>query len=832
MPATTHVRAKSGLALLVTAGLVVIAAIAFLTLNVQNEIRQLGSAQSDNVQWSLAQAEVEFLEYARLLEQEPVDVDELTRRFDVFYSRITTVQNASVFSALRAHEDTEEEIAEIVAFLDQSAAIIDAGEAAVRAQVATLRTLADDTRFTVRLLAKSGLEVFSQASDAQRTEVAQTLTQLAIALAVLIGALFIGVIYLNRLNARIAGRERAQAQTAMRLNTVISTSLDAVIVSDEKGRIIEFNPAAETTFGYRAADVMGKSIGAIIVPDHLRDAHEAGMERMQRGGARHVVGKGRVQLDGKRASGDTFPVELALQSAKTDDGEIFIAFLRDISKRVGNEKALVEARDRALAGEKLKTDFLATMSHEIRTPLNGLLGNLSLLRDTRLTKEQDRYLGYMESSGRLLMSHISDVLDITRYDAGKLDTRREPVNLTALIEDIIDNQSSTAVENETSLDWGWDGNPMHWIVSDHDRLQHVMMNLIGNAVKFTRRGKVSVTAQVRQEDDKDVLRLEVADTGTGISEDLVGQIFDDFVVGDTTRNREVGGTGLGLGIAKRFVQALGGDISVVSTPGKGSTFTVTLPVVPAQPPADAEEPLRTSATSRPLRVLLVEDNEVNRIVARTMIKTDGHKVVEAHDGQQGADLAAHHPFDLIFMDINMPVMDGREATRRIRAEGGASAQTPIVALTANAMASDQSALLQDGMNAILTKPLSREALRKTLVDHAAAERHPAPDLVNVAHSAETRQALGEQAFATLLSRFTQEVDDLVDWLHSDAAQDHHEIASRSHKTAGSAAVFGAIELRDRLKAIESSAKCGESDTLREDINALPTVWNQTKPLLR
>ncbi|HKK97726.1 MAG TPA: ATP-binding protein, partial [Marivita sp.] len=696
-----------------------------------------------------------------------------------------------------------------------------------------LRAAAEDIRPTVRLLAKSGLSIFAMASDEQRELVARTMTQLAVALAALIGALFVAILFLQQLNRRLTTRERQQFQIASRMNTVISTSLDAVIVSDEDGRILEFNPAAEAIFGHHAEDVLGMDIGDIIVPDHLRDAHHMGMERMRQSGERRVVGKGRVQLEGKRANNETFPVELALQSAKTDDGkEMFIAFLRDISHRVANEKELVAARDKALAGEKLKTDFLATMSHEIRTPLNGLLGNMNLLRDTKLSKEQDRCLGYMESSGRLLMSHISDVLDITRYDAGKLDTRREPVNITDLLEDIIDNQSGTATDNETSLEWGWSGDAMHWIVSDHDRLQHVMMNLIGNAVKFTKRGKVSVTAEVEDDGGQHLLRLSVRDTGVGIDDTLVDRIFDDFVIGNTKRNREVGGTGLGLGIAKRFVQALGGTITVESALGKGSTFTVVLPVEEAQPPHKQTPPSHTPKSDRPLRVLVVEDNEVNRVVARSMIEADGHSVVEAHDGLEGTELAMKQAFDLIFMDINMPVMDGRTATRTIRASGGASAQKPIVALTANAMASEQASLLEDGMNAILTKPLSRNALREVLAHHGATQPAPAatapPKMVDPAHSAETRHAIGAQAFAKLTSRFAQEVDDLLDWFGSQDRHDVLEVAARSHKVAGSAAVFGAVALRDTLKSIEAAAKTGDTAALQDKMTTLPDIWAKTR----
>jgi CheY-like chemotaxis protein/anti-sigma regulatory factor (Ser/Thr protein kinase) len=405
------------------------------------------------------------------------------------------------------------------------------------------------------------------------------------------------------------------------------------------------------------------------------------------------------------------------------------------------------------------------------------------------------------------------------------------VNVSALLEDIVDNQSGTAMDNETALTWGWDGRPMPWITSDHDRLQHVMMNLIGNAVKFTRRGKVSVTARVDRIDGHDMLRLEVADTGIGIDADLVDHVFDDFVVGSSARNREVGGTGLGLGIAKRFVQALGGTIAVESVPGQGSTFTVTLPVTEAEPlDASAPEPVARLA-GRALRILLVEDNEINRVVAREMIEAEGHSVVEAHDGQQGLDRAVAEAFDLIFMDINMPVMDGRTATRQIRAQGGASARVPIVALTANAMAGDQSDLLADGMDAVLTKPLSRDALRAVLAERSAPAPGTVTGLVDRAQSAETRQALGAQTFVKLIARFAQEVDDLVDWLGSDAAQDYLEVAARCHKVAGSAAVFGAVGLREQLKQIETAAKTGQTDALRAAMAGLPQVWTDTRPRL-
>lgn len=828
MPADKPARANTGRIFAIVAGLVAVAAIALLTYNVSREIRLLSSARSDNVQWALAQTQVEFLEFVQQVNKDPVDLALLRQEFDVFFSRVTTIGQASVFEDLRADPASSKLLDELIVFLDHSVSIIDADDDDLIARLPELTSTTSEIRPVVRSLGNSGLELFAQAADDQRVEVARTLKQLAFALAALIGILTMAIVYLNRLNARIYRREREVQQTATRMQKVLSTSLDGVIICNSNGAILKFSPAAEEIFGHLEQDVLGREIGSVIVPDHMRNAHDAGMERMRAKGEKRVVGKGRVKLEAKHSDGSIFPVELAIQEATTEEGDIFIAFLRDISQSVADEAELVAARDKALASEKMKTDFLSTMSHEIRTPLNGLLGNMNLLRDTTLDTNQDRYVGYMETSGRLLMSHISDVLDITRYDAGKLNTRSEPVNISALLQDIIDNQGSTAIKNETSLAWAWSGAKVDWVSSDHDRLQHVMMNLIGNAVKFTKRGEVTVSIENVGESDRAILLIKIADTGPGMTDELAERVFDDFVTGNTAYDRDVGGTGLGLSIAKRFVNALGGEIGVDSVVGKGSTFWVELPVNKAEPPEDTQDEVIALLPGKSLNVLLVEDNEINRIVAGEMLLAEGHTVVEAHDGRQGFDLAQATKFDLILMDISMPVLDGRAATRMIRSESGASTDTPIIALTANAMAEEQEEFIKDGMNGILTKPLSREALRGLLRQTQASTKDEGAPLVNHSHSAETRDALGEETFVKLRSRFVGEVEELHAWFGSDEVQDFLEVASRSHKVAGSAAVFGADQLRETLKAIEISAKKGDSQAIKEQISALGPIWLRTK----
>jgi len=819
-------RAKTGRTLLVLAGLVAVTAIAFLTWNVSREIGELSSANSDNVQWSLSQTEVEFQEFSGRI-RVGADLAGIRRRFDIFYSRINTVSEAQVFQELRAEEEFGATLRNIQDWLGTTVSYIDASDVELTGHIPRLASLVQDIRPDVRKLSNSGLKIFAQNADKQRVEVALMMTELALALAALIAALVLSVLYLVRLNGKMRRQESARRQTGARMDTVINTSLDGVIISDDRGHIVEFSPAAEEIFGHRAEDVIGRELGAIIVPDHMRAGHDAGMERMRNGGEKRVVGKGRVQLEAKRADGSVFPVELAIQSAVTEEGDIFIAFLRDITQQKEDEAELVDARDKAIAGEKSRSEFLATMSHEIRTPLNGLLGNLSLLRDTTLNGRQDTYMRNMETSGRLLLSHVSDVLDITRYDSGKVSANLEPMNVSDLLQDIIDSQSGMASTQETTLDWGWDGPAQHWITSDSDRLQHVLMNLIGNAVKFTKRGRVSVTVSWHS----DEMTFEIEDTGLGIPDDLQDRIFDDFVTGNVAYDREVGGTGLGLSIAKRFVDVLGGEILVASELGVGSTFRVVVPAKAAEAAAKLDNLDERSTVIAPLRVLVVEDNEINRFVVREMLQADGHEVSEAHDGQQGVDMAAAEKFDLILMDISMPVLDGRSATRLIRQSSGASRNARIVALTANAMPSERDDFLAHGMTDVLSKPLKKSDLRAVLGHQSATAPTQTSELIDPAHSAETYEVIGADKYPKLLANYSAEADALIEWLQSDARLDRNDIAAQAHKIAGNAALFGATAFRDALVLIERSAKAGEDAAVMAAIATLPDIWKRSKKAL-
>ena len=820
--------------------------------NVRDDLAQLNSAQSENFEFMLAQVEVEFLEYARgvdaVAEDPAADLAELRRRFDIFHGRIDTVEATDPNGMIAGDPATAAAVARLRAHLDRAAPLIDGPDAALRAGAPSLRAAMPELRAAVRTVALGGLDQLAERSDDRREAFSETLIQMAVALAALLVALLLLAGYLARLGGRYASIARKIHVAGERMHTVMETSHDAVIVTDRAGVILEFNAAAERMFGHRAADVAGRSVGDLLVPPHLRPAHEAGMARMRDGGARGVARRGRITTEAMRADGRTFPVELSIQSAPTDEGEVCVAFLRDISDRVAAEAELIEARDRALAGERAKAEFLAVMSHEIRTPLNGLLGNLALLREGPLDDRQERLVRNMESSGELLLGHVSDVLDITRYEAGKPGKAVWPVHLGRLIQGLVDSQASLARSQETRLGWTWVGPPQDWLYIDRVRVENILQNLIGNAVKFTRGGHVAI--EVRH--DGETLGVAVADTGVGIPREAQSRIFEDFWTGDRLYDRATGGTGLGLGLVRRYVAALDGTIEVESAPGEGATFTLSLPAPPAPVPA-AEAPAAApdpAPRSDPRLVLVVEDNAINRQVAREMLAAGGHEVVEAVNGRDGVDRAAARAFDLILMDIAMPVMDGRAATRAIRAGGGASARVPIVALTANVMASERAAFLRDGMNDVLTKPLRRAVLDAVIARLTPAPASPQPPppsegpavraasasppsaapardvlLLDPVHLEEMRELLGPDRTALLTGRFATEMEALLAWLGDHA--DDSSAPARLHSAAGSAATFGALALHAALAAAERAALAGEP----VDRCALVATWSQSRTVL-
>ncbi|GHG04100.1 PAS domain S-box protein [Thalassotalea marina] len=500
-----------------------------------------------------------------------------------------------------------------------------------------------------------------------------------------------------------------------KLQALIETSPDAFLVIDHHGIILSLNKKGESLFGFDEKELVGKHFTNII-PIELNDEQKEYLQHYHDNTISDITGI-EIEVNGRGKSGVLIPVVMNVGEASTEDGLYFTCILRDMTHFKEQQAELLRSKEEAQAAEKAKSLFLANMSHEIRTPMNGIIGMVSLLKDTSLAVSQNEMLSTIESCGESLLTIINDILDLSKIESGSLKIEKRSFNLAKSIDEVVYLMANLASERGVVLAVNFARNIPKKLEGDVLRIRQVLTNLLGNAIKFSPNGgEVLLNILPLKEDNNNVtLQFSVIDHGIGMTKKEQSRLFKDFSQADERITRQFGGTGLGLSICSKLLNLMGGTISVQSEKNIGSTFTFELSLQKSKQKTSmlpvAKIDYQNFASCYPHRVLLVEDNKINQTIAKLTLAKLGYQVTLAENGEEAVSVCKEMQFTLIFMDMQMPVMDGVTATKLILSF---QSSMSIIAMTANALEDDKEKCFQAGMKAFVAKPINIDDIARAI----------------------------------------------------------------------------------------------------------------------